>query len=170
MEKSKKMRGFTLVELMLYVVITAAIIFSFIIFLQAILESRIKNQTVAEVEQTGMQIIQLINQTARNATAMTTPAQGASGAILTLTVPTGANSPTVFDLASGAVRIKEGAGPNVNLSSSRVTVSGLTFQNLTRAGTPGSVQYQFTVTYNNPANRNEYNFSRTFHASASLRD
>ena len=170
MKKAKKLRGFTILELMLYVVITSAVAFTFVAFLQTILESRVKNQTVAEVEQVGLQIIQLVNQTIRNATAITAPAPGASGASLTLTVPIGANSPTVFDLVSGVMRIKEGAAANINLSSSRVAVSALTFQNLTRAGTPGSVKYQFTITHNNPTGKNEYNFSKTFYASASLRD
>jgi len=168
--KIKNKQGFTLVELMLYIVITTGIIFSFIAFLQTILEARVKNQTIAEVEQNGMQIIQIINQTVRNATAITTPLQGATGATLTLTVPMGVNSPTIFDLLTGNLRIKEGTGANIALSSPRITVSGLSFQNVTRGGTPGSVKYQFTVTYVNPSGKNEYNFTRTFYASASVRD
>jgi len=50
-----------------------------------------------------------------------------------------------------------------------VTVSGLTFQNLSRSATPGTVRIQFTLTHVNPAGRNEYSFAKTFIGSATLR-
>src|SRR3989338_405637 len=101
--------GFTLVELLLYVSITAIILLATSGFLFMLLEARIKNQTIAEVEQQGLQVMQLITQTARNAEAVTSPAVGTSASSLTLDVVTVVSDPTVFDLASGVIRITEGA-------------------------------------------------------------
>lgn len=162
-------KGFTLIELLLYVAISSVMLLAISFFLQTLLESRIKNQTIAEVEQQGLQVMQLITQTTRNAEAITSPLLGTSASSLTLDVITVISDPTIFDLSSGAIRITEGAGSPVALTNSRVTASNLTFQNLSRAGTPGIIRIQFTLTHINPEGRNEYNFSKTFIGSATLR-
>lgn len=162
-------RGFTLVELLLYVSIAGIIFLSLSSFLASFLESRVKNETIAEVEQQGLQIMQLITQTARNAEAINSPSVGTSASTLSLDVVTGANDPTIFDLSSGVVRITEGAGSATSLNNSSVSASGLTFYNLSRASTPGIVRIQFTLTHSNPESRNEYNYSKTFVSSAALR-
>src|SRR3989344_6870993 len=101
----KKGNGFTLIELLLYIAVASIIVFTTASMLRFTLESRVKNQTIAEVEQEGTQVIQLITQTVRNGTAINSPTIGGSGASLSVNVATGANSPTVFDLSSGAIRI-----------------------------------------------------------------
>lgn len=169
MKKLQTNSGFTLIELLLYVAVSSVIILITSLFLFTLLESRIKNQTIAEVEQQGLAVMQLITQTARNAEAITSPAQGVSSTSLTLNVIITANDPTVFDLAGGVIRIKEGAGSAVSLTNSRVAASGLTFYNLSRASTPGTIRIQFTLTHINPDRRNEYNFAKTFIGSAALR-
>jgi hypothetical protein len=138
-------------------------------FLAFLLQSRVKNQTIAEVEQQGLAVMQVVAQTARNAEVITSPTQGVSASSLTLNVVTVANDPTIFDLASGVIRIKEGAGTAIALTNNRVVASALTFQNLSRTGTPGNIRVQFTLTHINPEGRNEYDFSKTFVGSAALR-
>lgn len=161
--------GFTLIELLLYVSIVSILLLATSFFLFTILQSRIKNQTIGEVEQQGLQVMQIITQTARNAEAITSPAQGTSTSSLTLDVITVADDPTIFDLAGGAIRIKEGAGSAVALTNSRVNASALTFYNLSRTNTPGITRIQFILTHVNPAGRNEYSFTKTFTAGAALR-
>lgn len=165
----KKSSGFTLIELLLYVSIIGAAVLSIAGFLSLLMQSRVKNQTISEVEQQGIQVMQIITQTGRNAEAINSPSQGASASSLSLDVVTVANDPTVFDLSSGAIRIKEGVSSAVPLTNSRVTASDLTFQNLSRTGTPGTIRIQFTLTHVNPSVRNEYDFSKTFYETATLR-
>lgn len=165
----KATKGFTLIELLLYIAISSVMLLAIVSFLFILLESRIKNQTIAEVEQQGLAVMQIITQTARNAEAITSPVVSASSSSLILDVITTANDPTIFDLASNVIRIKEGTGLNVALNNSRVIASGLIFQNLSRANTPGIIRVQFTLSHQNLSNRNEYNFSKIFYGSASLR-
>jgi prepilin-type N-terminal cleavage/methylation domain-containing protein len=162
-------KGFTLIELLLYVAIASVMLLVISVFLSNLLHSRIKNQTIAEVEQQGLQIMQLITQSVRNAEAVTSPAPGVSAASLTLDVVTTLNDPTIFDLASGVSRITEGAGPAISLTNTRVTASDFTFQNLSRTSTPGTIRVQFTLTHVNPEGRNEYSFTKSFIGSATLR-
>lgn len=162
--------GFTLIELLLYVGIASTLLLVSTLFLATLLESRIKNQTIAEVEQQGLQVMQIITDSIRNAESITSPVAGASAATLTLDVVNSSNDPTLFDLSSGTLRMTEGAGSAVDLTNSRVTVSSLSFENLSRTDTPGILRVQFTLTYNNSSTRQEYSFTKTFYASASLRE
>ena len=162
-------KGFTLIELLLYVSIVGAIVLSIAGFLSLLMQSRVKNQTIAEVEQQGVSVMQIITQTVRNATAINTPTQGQTVTSVSVNVVDSTKNPTIFDLSSGVIRIKEGASATVDLTNSRITASSLTFQNLSRTGTPGTIRIQFTLTHVNPSGRNEYYFNKTFYGSASRR-
>ncbi|MEI8103722.1 MAG: prepilin-type N-terminal cleavage/methylation domain-containing protein [Candidatus Moraniibacteriota bacterium] len=164
-----KKSGFTILELLLYVSIASIMFVAITVFIATLLESRVKNQTIAEVEQQGLFAAQMMTRIIRNADTLSTPTIGTTGTSATLTVIDGAKSPTVFDLSGGVIRIKEGAGSATALTNSRVTVSGLSFQNLSRAGTQGTLRIQYTVTSNNPSGRFEYQFQKTFITTATLR-
>jgi len=164
-----KQSGFTLIELLLYVAISGIILLVISLFLQTLLESRIKNQTIAEVEQQGIQVMQIITQTVRNADVLNSPTIGAGATSLSVNTYTAGNNPTIFDLSGGVIRVTEGASSAVELTNSRIIASVLNFQNRSRSGTPGIIRISFTLTHINPSGRNEYNFSKTFYASASLR-
>ncbi len=318
--------GYTLVELLLYMSLLGILLTGVVFFSTVVLDSRVKNQSITEVNTQGAQIMDTITQTIHNATSITAPASGISANSLTLVVPTGSLSPTVFDLsgtaqgattdggttdtsnsntleavkftasASGtisslnafintvnannanndaqmalysgatpttllasspstvtltpntwnnfpiptvsvtsgttywlvyntngsastdndlryatgaagisltgtaqafgawpasfsgtsgtknysmyamidaagtpaALRIKEGVGATVNLSDSNVQISGLTFRNLSRSGTTGIVEVSFNIGIVNPTNKNEYDYIKTFTASAEV--
>lgn len=161
--------GFTLVEILLYTALISIMLFVISDFYFLIIKSRVKNQTIAEVEQQAAQVIQIITQTARNADNVTSPGAGGSAAFLTLDVADAAKDSTIFDLSGGAIRVKEKIGAPVILTNSLVVASGLNFQNLSYAGTPGTIRVSFVLSRANPENRNEFNYSKTFYASASLR-
>lgn len=161
--------GFTLIEMLLYVGLASIILLVTSVFLGMLLESRIKNQTVAEVEGQGIQVMQAVAQTVRNAEAINSPTAGNSANSLSLDVVNVANDPTVFSLSGGQVEIKEGANTAINLTNSRVMVSDLNFENLSRTGTPGNIQISFTITHVNPEGKNTYSYSKSFISSASLR-
>lgn len=162
-------KGLTLIELLLYTAIIGITLAAVSILLFWILQSRVKNQTVAEVEQQGTQVLQIVTQTLRNATTINSPGPSASAATLSVDTPVGASNPTVFDLSGGVIRMTEGAGSPTALTNSLIAVSGLTFQNLTRSGTSGTVRVTFTITRLNPNGRNEYNYVQTFDGTGTLR-
>lgn len=140
-------KGFTLIELLLYVSLSGIILLSVSIFMASLLEARVKNQTIATVEQEGAQVMEVIKQAVRNATVINSPAIGASAGSFSINTVIPANNPTIFDLSSGTIRIKEGAGPAVSLTSNRNIVSDLNFQNLTKPFTSGNIRTSFTLTH-----------------------
>jgi Tfp pilus assembly protein PilW len=166
--KIKNNNGLTLIEALLYLSIAALILLVVSVFLTGTIQSRVKNQTIAEVEQSGQQVMNIILQTIRNAETVTAPTQGNSDSALELDVYDVADDPTIFTLNGDTIQVTEGAGSTIDLTSSRIVVSSLTFENLTRPGRSGSIRVEFTLNHVNPAGRNEFDFEKTFVGAATI--
>lgn len=161
--------GYTLIELLLYMAIIAILLTAVAVFFGMSVDSRVKNQSISEVNSQGAFVLDYMTQTVRNASAITSPAVSTPGTTLTVTVPTAALSPTIFSVVSGVLQVKEGTGTAVALTNSKVQVTSLTVTNLTKTGTSGIVQISFVITRINTASRNEYDYQRTFTTSVGLR-
>lgn len=162
-------RGFTLIELLLYVGLSAMVLLSLSIFISTLLQSRVKNQAILEVEGQGRQVMEIIVQEIRGAQNINSPARGDNSSALSLDVVDALSNPTIFSLSGGAIKIQKGAGSAIDLTSSFVTASNLSFFNLSKLDTPGIIEIEFTLSYINPENRQEYDYVKSFYGSASLR-
>ncbi len=164
-----KRKGFTLLELLLYVTLTGILLTSVSLTYYVTLRSRVKNETVSDVDSVGRTTLERIGSAIRNANGITAPAIGGSQSTLTLSVPDSAKNPTIFSLSNGVLMVQEGAGAAIPLTPSRITISALTFANYGRSGTEGIISTQFTIARNNASARNEYQYSKTFSGSAGIR-
>lgn len=163
-------KGFTLIELLLYSGLASIVIATVAAFYASLLSARVNQETISEVEQQGQAVLSQITQAIRNAESVTTPTAAASGSSLVLDVYDSASDPTTYDLSSGAIRICEGSGCTATaLTGSNVTVSSLTFRNVTNTGSPGSVRVEFTMNSAGNTTRQEYDYQKNFYATASLR-
>lgn len=162
-------QGFTLIEMLLYVALSGVILLAVSLFFSLSLSARAKAQSIAEVEQQGAIAMKTMTQIIRNASAVSSPSAGATSSALTITVPTGAKSPTIFDASSGVLRVQEGVGSAVSLTDRRVIISNLVFSNLTGGAPHGAVRIQFTLSRINASSTNEYNYTQNFTGSAALR-
>ena len=165
----KRTSGFTLVELLLYVALSGTVLFATTLFLSYLLESRIKNQTIAEVDTQGLQIMQLITQTIRNSTGIISPATTTNATIIALNTINLANNPTYFDFANRSIRIKEGAGATTTLNNTRVIISNVAFSNLSRINTDGTIRIHFTLSATSSSSQYQSTYSKDFSDSATLR-
>lgn len=161
--------GYTLIELLLYIAVIGTLLVSVSLFFGLVADDRVKGQSIVEVNQQGTAAMEYITQTIRNATSISSPVSAASSASLTLVVPTGSLSPTVFDMTGTSLEVKEGTNAAVVLTSNEVQTSGLTFTNLSRSGTFGLVQVSFTLARTNVGGRPEYSYQKTFTTSVALR-
>lgn len=169
----KNKQAFTLIELTIYIAIASFLLLAINAFLATALQTRAKNQTIAEIENQGQSIMQIITQTIRNASDINSPGVGltqdsASLVVTDLLGPT-SKSPTIFDLNNGKIRIKEGSAPAIELNNSLVNASNLSFYNISRTGTYGALKIQFTLTHVNQNQGRAYKYSRTFYGSVNLR-
>lgn len=166
----RNLRGISLVELLLYVTVLSVVLLMLASFLIFLVSSRIKNQSITDVNQQGLQIMQLMTQTIRNAKTIDFPGVGATSTSLSMTVNDSFLSPTVFDSTGGAVTIKEGSNTVIPLTNSHVIVSGMVFQNISStSSTDRVVRISFTVDHINTNGRNENSYTKSFTGSATLR-
>jgi type II secretory pathway pseudopilin PulG len=162
--------GFTLIELLLYVAISAMLLGGLVTLLLLLMNARIKNQTVGEVEGQSTFAMEEIGQSIRNSASITAPAPAASASTLTLGESDSSKDPTTFALTAGAITDTEGKGSAVPLTSPAIAITGLTFTNVSlAASTSQSIRVSFTATYINKTGRSEYDYSKTFYDTFSLR-
>jgi Tfp pilus assembly protein FimT len=166
----RSQKGFTLVELVLYVSICSILLLAISSFLSFLLGARVRSQTITEVNQQGFQVMSLITQTIRNGRSIQIPSMGTSSSTLSVTTGNALLNPTIFDLSSSTLEIKEGSKAAIPLTNSRVLVSGLTFQNVSSgSSTEKIVRISFTIDSVNQGGRSEYSFIKSFSGSATLR-
>ena len=158
-------KGFTLIELMLYVAIASLMLSAIVFSVSLVLESRVRQQTVNEVEGQALTVMQFMARAIRDAKTISTPAIGIGGSTLTITTSAGT---VTFDVTNNVLQMSENGAVHP-LTNNRVVVSELTFTNASRVDTPGIVRVSFTLTYKNPESRSEYDYTKTFYTSASLR-
>jgi type II secretory pathway pseudopilin PulG len=162
-------KGFTLVELILYVTLASVLLIGFAMLIPYVLESRLKNQVILEVEEQARVVSSYMGLEIRNAEGVNSPAAGASGGSLSLDVVAGVDDPTVFDLNSDSLRVTKGAAPSDVLTNDKVKVTSLNFVNLTRPDTAGAVRVEFTIEYNNPSNRSSFDYSKDFYMTGVIK-
>lgn len=165
-QKTKK--AFTLIEVLLYVSLTSIILITISAFLGTILSTRARNQAISEVDQQATQLMQTITNTIKDAATVNTPTAGNTGSSLSLGFTEGSLDPTVIDVDSEVIRIQEGAGSPIDLSSNKIVVDELEFTNLSSGGVE-SVRVEFTLSFYNPGNRQEFNVTQTYYGTATLR-
>ncbi len=167
MPKILNNRGFTYIEAVIYLGVVSLLIGTVGLLAGIVQRSSGREAVRREVEEQGRQALEIITQTTRNASAVTAPASGATGASLTVSVDSAPASPTAFSLSGGAIMATEGASAAVPLTNANVVASSLSFQNLSRASTPGTVRVSFTLSGASGSSA-PFTYSQTFYGSASL--
>lgn len=162
-------KGFTLVETLLYLSLTSIIVLMITTIWITVADTRERSEGMSITESEATYLMSTMTQIIRNSSSITTPTATNSGTSLTLVMTTPAVNPTVLTLSGGNITITEGVGSPVTLNSSRVTVTSLTFRNLSRASTSGIVRIEMTLSYVNTTGKTSLNYSQTYYASASLR-
>jgi len=139
-------KGISLVETIVYIAIFSMFVVSLASFSTTLSTTRLHTQGVLEVNEQGSQILRLITQTIRNADGVNSPSISASSATLSIETGVPATNPTTFYASGGVLYITEGSGSAVALTNNKISVSNLSFTNLSRPGTPNIVRVAFTVT------------------------
>jgi len=165
----KKMKGVTLVELIIYAAIMAIILGSVSSFIYANNKLKDRNQAINETDHSASEIMEIITQSVRNSVLINSPAIGFGASSLSVNTDTAGNNPTIFDLSGGKIRIKEGNATVVNLNNDKITLSNLAFKNLGTAGGKSSISVKFDASYVNTGRAGGFEYVKTFYGSASLR-
>ena len=84
-------------------------------------------------------------------------------------MPDTALDPVEIDLNSNAIRVDEDNDGPWNLTADNVIVEDLDFYNLKKTDGGDLIRVSFTI-HNASSTRRDYDYSKTFYGSASLRD
>lgn len=161
--------GFTLIELLLYLGMATILLLGFVYLVPAVLETRLKNQVILEVDEQGLQVMNYITQEIRNAESIISPGVSGVAGSLTLDVVDVSEDPMVFSLNSGAIGVTRGAGGFEALTNDKVEVTSLSFRNMSLAGTAGSVRVEFSLRFVNDSSRTTFDYVNTFYGTGTLK-
>ena len=162
-------RGFTLIELILYIGFVSLMITAFVTFSLDTINSAQKSQINDDLQQNARLAVDRMLQEIRSSSSINTGSStfGTSPGVLSLATSSGTTNPIIFSLSSGVLQMKQGSGAAAALTDSRYTVSSLIFDNLSTTRT-SEVRVTMTIQQVN-TNNEAYNASVTAQGTAQVR-
>jgi len=159
-------KAFTLIELLVYIAISTIILFGVVDFIVSIDQMKKRSVVITEVENQGLNIVNIITQKIRNSESIISPTQGNSNSSLSLNMVS-SPTPASFTLQGTNLQMIDEFGNTEIINNALVSISNIKFSNLTKSETQGSIKIEFTLKYNNT--NSIYNYEKIFYATASLR-
>jgi prepilin-type N-terminal cleavage/methylation domain-containing protein len=168
-------KGFTLIEIMVYVAIIGLVVFAFINFSLAVASAGNKAYVEQEVQANARLALDILRQrimSAKDIELYPNSIFDLDPGTLSLTMADGAVNPTIFSLTGddGTLQIKEGASSAVPITTSKVKITNLVFTNLTPPNNKRkNVKIDLTVEYDSAGSGVAYSYSQSFSTAVSLR-
>lgn len=164
-------KGFTLIEMLVYVAVLAILIVALSSFVLWAINSNTKTKVMRETSDSARRAMGTILYEIREAKSVYTPTTSASQLSLETTRYLPANETTSFVdffLCSNRICIKKESQTPVALTSENVNIRDLQFTRIV-TGSSASVQVSFVAEYIGPATKPQYQASISLTSTASLR-
>lgn len=161
---AKKMVGFTLVEILVYIAVLSIVILAISSFLLWSIQSNNKAKVMRETLDNARRAMEIMTYEIKGAKSIS-PTSTAT--YLSLEKKDGSYIDVYLDETT-LYRKEESKDP-IALTSNKVEVNNLEFTYIATATTTPSVQISLTVNYKNPANRPEYQAAVNLKSTTSLR-
>jgi len=166
-------RGFTFVEIIIYLAIVGMVVTSLVTFALSISGQQNKNYVVQEVQANARTALDIMSQRIKSASDVNIASSvfGANPGILSLAMADVGKNPTIINLtgANGTLQIKEGIASPVALTSNKVKVTNLVFTNRGHQGKRRIIGIDLTVAYNSDNSDVYFNYSETVRTAVTLR-
>lgn len=137
------MRGFTLIETLLYTALVGIVLGAMVLAMVTLLTAHSKSQATLTLEENVRFALEQMVGRIQNASGIVNPTGSGAATTITLNSPNPQRNPTTITLTDGSILVTESAAPAVALTGSHVEVTELTFERL--AGTPPSVHIHLTA-------------------------
>lgn len=165
----KNKKGFTLIEMLIYVAIFSVLIITINIFFNMISSYRDRGEMIIEVNEQGASVVRTITRSIKNAKAISNPIPGSSDNSLILETYNSLTNPTIFSInENGILNIKEGNEESEFLINDKVIIENLIFNNIGSAGSSGAIEFSFKLKNRSSIKKSE-SFSSDFYGTASIR-
>jgi len=165
----RKKSAFTIIEFLIYFTILTTLILVVVSVSFQVIKSKTKLETTQNVTQNARLILEKIVDSIHNAESINSPSIGQSSNSLSLSFIDNFKNPTIFDVSSGVLRIKEGGGAIIPISSTTVLISDIIFTNMSYDNTHGTIRIQLTVNSSSTSVEQEYLHTETFYTTATIR-
>ena len=139
------MKGFTLIEVLIYSALIAMIISGSLIAVYQIIEGSDSIQNKIIMEQEANFLLSKIRWALTGATAINIPTIGLASSTLSINKANYSENPIVFDLNSNNLRIKQGSGNPAILNNQNIAINNLIFEHLTASAAPEGLKISLTV-------------------------
>ncbi len=140
--KFKIKKGFTLVEILLYMALLSIFLITLVDILVSALDVQLESQATSAVDIDSRFISSRLNYDILRASAITTPANLGDTANSLVATIGGVNY--TYSLSGGNLVLNDGSGGK-NLNSSESTVAGISFQKLGSAGSKETIHVVYTL-------------------------
>lgn len=161
-------RGFTLLELLIYIAIISVVLIVATKLSSQVLAVKAKSTALSEVNRNARFVMDRIVTEVGEADAIAAGTVfGTNPGRLELTVTDLGNSPTVFAVTDGTLTVQLGSGPALPLTSSQVTVTGFTLQDMSRQPGTRSVAVSLELQYRSDVS--EYSAKTSTQATARIK-
>lgn len=166
----RNQKGFTIVETIIYVAIIGVFMTTVILFGISAVQTAEKAVVAQEVQQNARFAMERVVREVRGAEALNSGLStfALANSVLALDVSTGGNTPTVFDLDAGQLRMTQGANPSVYLTADDVEVTEFRVENRSISGRTENVQIILTI-QSAQGSGIVYNATTTLQSSAVIR-
>lgn len=150
---ANKVLGFTLIEIILYLAIVTTFLVSLMVVSQNLILGQAKSQTLLAVENNAWLALTRLGYEIRKSPTVNSDSQfyPANPGWLHLDNQVGASDDVYFFAADGLLYLQIGAGSPQALTSSRIEVKALTFQDVSAARDRQAIKIDLSLSYKNPS-------------------
>lgn len=142
----RRINGYTLIEVLIYTAIFVVFVGGMMLLAISMLTASQRANTQVEVADNSRFMIQKLQRVLQGASAINSPAVGASAASLSLNTATASWNPFVIDVVSGSLRFKKGSAAPIPITNSMVAVSSISFRNYSfSANTRNTIRFKAKV-------------------------
>ncbi|KKW40446.1 hypothetical protein A2454_01910 [Candidatus Peribacteria bacterium RIFOXYC2_FULL_55_14] len=159
--------GTSLVELLLFLAFFSLVSGVVVALLFSSNEQRVRQQTIALVDQTGIQLLQSITRRVRRAERIIDPPQGETGSLLFLQMAQDVENPTIIAQGSGVIMVVEANTVRPMTGSGNIVATNFLVRNTSPEDSRQSVTISFVLSRTIPLPTFP-EFSRTFEALVTL--
>lgn len=164
--------GFTLVEVIIYIAFVSIVATVYVTYAVDVLTSVQKARLQQEVQQNARLAMERMLQEIRAAEGINVGSStfGSHPGMLSLATATPATNPTVFDVSGGVLRMTQGVGAAVPLTSDTFDVTNLVFSNLSISNRTTNIRVSLTLEHPNPENNEVFDASTVMRGAAAVRE
>jgi type II secretory pathway component PulJ len=143
--KSRALRGFTMIELILYMGLFSILLLVLLQIFSSILSVHLESQATSSIDQEANLIMSRLTYDVHRASAITTPSLGSQGSTLQIT---GSNLDETYAITSNNLQLTDNIAHTTNIMNSPDVTPTITFKTLgnTVAGNQKSVQITLILT------------------------